>query len=215
MDLTRLIEPRCDLPRLSEKLDELGSAARVWAVHGWTRKHMTSLWYASQGFHPLDLEHFVPAGVPPLAEVVHEGKNSMAMATIFEKRFCRPAGAEGPLLVGYNEQPLAAFSGPGYFVARPGEAGEVELDYTVRPPEKAPAWPPIRPNTSRLGRWVYAGLVDVMRGVSSHVAVGRVRKDRRWLDKWFVLVRCDPTAPPAEPAADLPAGGRAERRASA
>jgi hypothetical protein len=192
MDLTRLIEPRCDLPRLSQTLDELGHFGRVWAVHGWTRKHMTSLWYASQGFRAIGLEHFVPPEVDPLVEVIHEGKNSMAAATIFEKRFCRPGQAEG--LVGYNEQSLSAFSGPGYYVARPGEPGEVELDYTVRPRAAPPAWPPVVPNTSRFGRWVYAGLIDVMRGLSSHVAVGRVRKDRRWLDKWFVLVRCDPGA---------------------
>jgi hypothetical protein len=44
-------------------------------------------------------------------------------------------------------------------------------------------------------------MVDVMRGISSHVSIGRARKKNGWMDAWFVLVREDPSpaaeAPPA------------------
>jgi hypothetical protein len=31
-----------------------------------------------------------------------------------------------------------------------------------------------------------------MRGLSSHVTIGRAKRKGRWLDNWFVLVREDP-----------------------
>jgi hypothetical protein len=64
------------------------------------------------------------------------------------------------------------------------------------PKEKPDAWPPIIDNTAKLGRFVYFGMVDVMRGVSSHVSIGRAKKKVVWMDAWFVLVREDPK--PAE-----------------
>ncbi len=55
-----------------------------------------------------------------------------------------------------------------------------------------PTWPEIVPNSARLGRFVYYGMVDVMRGISTHVSIGRARKKSGWMDAWFVLVREDP-----------------------
>ena len=153
---------------------------------------MATLWDAAKGFRPLTLEAFVPPSFPPHVEVVHHGKNSLPAATHFQKCFCRPK-AGGELLIGLNRQTLSPFTGPGYFVAHPAsESGEVDIDYTVEPKERPDAWPPVVPSSSRLGVFVYHGTIDVMRGVSTHVTIGRAKRKDRFLDAWFVLVREDP-----------------------
>jgi hypothetical protein len=200
MDLRNLIEPHLDLPQLSRVLDELGTEGRVWAVRQWHRHHQEILWEAAKGFRAVTLDDFVPPGVEPLVPVIHWGQNSLPMHTHFQKRMAKlPEPADGATpengarLVGYNEQTLAAFSGPGYFMVHPStESGEVDVDYTMAPQTKPASWPPIAPNSSRLGPFIYAGMVDVMRGLSSHVTIGRARKKHGWMDNWFVLVREDP-----------------------
>jgi hypothetical protein len=100
------------------------------------------------------------------------------------------------MLLGYNFQSLSPITGPGYYVAHPSaEAGEVDIDYTMVPKERPSSWPDILPNSSRFGRFVYYGMVDVMRGISSHVSIGRAKKKDGWMDAWFVLVREDPQLP--------------------
>ena len=203
MELRNLISPNLDVPRLSKVLDELGHPGRLWSVHHWTRGDMATLWEGTSGGHPITLNDFVPASVEPLIEVIHHGKNSLPTHNFFQKRFCKPKDPEAKeMLVGYNYQSWAAVTGPGYFVAHPsadaGEgssAGAVEIDYTMIPNEKPEAWPRIQPNSARLGRFVYDGMVDVMRRVSSHVSIGRARKKHGWMDAWFVLVREDPQPP--------------------
>jgi hypothetical protein len=195
MQLRNLIDNHLDLPRLSKDLDEIGHFARVWSVNQWTGADMARVWEAAKGFRAIDLNDFVPPSTAPLVQVVHEGKNSLPAFTIFQKRFCRPAASAADCLVGYNHQAFSAVTGPGYYVAHPSvEAGEVEIDYTMVPKEKPDDWPPIIGNDARLGRFVYQGLVDVVRGISSHVTIGRVKKGN-WLDSWFVLVREDAPAP--------------------
>ncbi len=190
MDLRSLIETHLDLPRLSKDLSEIGHSACVWSVRQWTRADMAALWAAAGGFRAVDLNDFVPASTPPLVEVIHGGQNSLPGFTRFQKRFCRPRDAASGTHFGYNHQSLSAFTGPGYFVVRrSSDAGEVEIDYTAVPNEKPDAWPPILPNQARLGRFVYAGMVDVVRGLSPSVSIGRARKQGRWMDAWFVLVR--------------------------
>ena len=44
---------------------------------------------------------------------------------------------------------------------------------------------------ARLGRFVYAGMIDIMRGVSTHVTIGRALKGGKFMDAWFVLCRED------------------------
>jgi hypothetical protein len=77
----------------------------------------------------------------------------------------------------------------------------VDIDYTMapQPQDKPDTWPEIVPNSERLGRFVYEGMVDVMRGISSHVSIGRARRKEAWMDAWFLLVREDPQ-PDAQPA---------------
>ena len=83
----------------------------------------------------------------------------------------------------------------GAIEPRMAPVGEMDFDYTMLPKEKPPAWPDIVPNRRRLGRFVYEGMVDVMRGISPHVSIGRVKKKGNFYDTWFVLVRYE--APPA------------------
>jgi len=201
MDLRNLIVTRVDIARLSKDLDELGHPGRLWAVHQWTPSDMAKLWDAAHGFRPITLDDFVPSSVEPLVEVIHHGKNSLGAFQFFEKRFCRPKEApkdgEPPHLFGLNRQSISPATGPGYFVAHPaaGEGaagGEVDIDYTMLAKEKVPSWPPIEPAGARLGRFIYQGTVDVMRGISSHVTIGRARRKRGWMNAWFVLVREDP-----------------------
>ncbi len=190
MELKNLIETHLNLPRLSKDLDELGAPGRLWSVAQWTRADLAILWEASKGFRPLTLDDLVPPSAGP-AEVVHEGKNSLPFFSRFRKHFFRPAAdAEPQELVGYNDQSTSVFTGPGYYVARASaEAGEIDFDYTKTPSAKVDAWPPLAPSTARLGRFVYGGAIDVVRGISSHVSIGRVRKNGRDEDVWFVLVR--------------------------
>jgi hypothetical protein len=195
MDLRNLIEPEPDLPRLAKVLDELGHPARLWAIYQWSRSLQAKLYEAAKGFKPVTLDDYVPQGTGELVEVIHHGKNTLPLHTHFQKRFCKPKDeAVKESLYGFNFQSLSGFTGPGYFVAHPSsESGEVDIDYTMIPKEKPDAWPSILPNEAKLGRFVYAGMVDVMRGISTHVSIGRARKKNGWMDAWFVLVREDPT----------------------
>jgi hypothetical protein len=196
MELKNLIDVHLDLPRLSKDLDELGHDARVWATRHWGRGTQARLWEAAKGFRPVTLDDYVPSGTPPLTQVITWGMNTLPAHNHFQKRFCRPNDPEAKdRLVGFNFQSLASITGPGYYVAHPApDAGEVDIDYTMAPAatDKAPEWPPFLPNSARLGRFVYYGMVDVMRGVSSHVSIGRAKKAAGWMDAWFVLVRQDP-----------------------
>jgi hypothetical protein len=197
MDLSVLLDP-LDLPRLATVLDELGHLGRVDTIHGWDRDTMARLYEAAQGFRKVTLDDYVPPSAAPLAEVIHHGKNSLPAFTHFQKRFCKPpedkAHVDGKaVLFGYNHQAMTPFTGPGYYVSYV-EGDEVFIDYTKIPPAKPDTWPPIAPNEARLGRFVYAGMIDIMRGISSHVSIGRAKKKGEMMDAWFVLCRQDPDA---------------------
>jgi hypothetical protein len=197
MELKNLIEVHLDLPRLGKDLDEIGTPARLWAVSQWSRSVQATLWEAAKGFRPVTLDDYVPPGTEPHVEVIHHGRNTLPAFNHFQKRFARPKDPDTKDLVGFNYQSLSGLTGPGYYVAHPSsEPGEVDIDYTMSPREKPDAWPPIASNRARLGRFVYGGMVDVMRGLSTHVSIGRARKKSDWLDTWFILVRQDPIAGP-------------------
>jgi hypothetical protein len=128
-----------------------------------------------------------------MTEVIHHGKNSLAMFTHFQKRFCRPDEGPEDQLWGYNHQAMQPVTGPGYFVAHPWTEGGVVIDYTMIPPKHPEGWPAILPNDAKLSRFIYNGTKDVMRRVSQHVTVGRAQRGDTVMDNWFVLVREDPT----------------------
>lgn len=189
-----------DLKRLQEVLDGLGHVGRLAMVRSWGKDVQSRLFEAAKGHKPLTLDDFVPSSVDPLVEVIHHGKNTLPAFTHFQKRFCRPAAVEGKdspaELWGYNHQTLAPITGPGYYVShlpegRADSEGEVDIDYLKIPPSKPGSWPEIKPNEAGLSRLVYAGMVDVMRGVSNHVSIGRAMKGGKYMDAWFVLCRED------------------------
>ena len=210
MDLSVLLDP-LDLPRLTQVLDELGHLGRLDTVRGWDGDTMAKLYEALKGYKPLTLEYFVPPDVPPLTEVIHHGKNSLPAFTHFQKRFCRPAEGEAAngegvskhVLWGYNQNPpfIMWFAGAGYYVAHDWEPGEIAVDYTLVPPAKPAAWPDaVVKNERGIGpRAVYGNMVDIMRGLSKNVSIGRAKRCKehgkpessQWMDAWFVLCRED------------------------
>jgi hypothetical protein len=201
MDLSVLMDP-LDLPRLAQVLNELGHPGRLDTVRGWDGDTMAKLYEAMKGYLPVTLETFVPPGVPPLTEVIHHGKNSLPAFTHFQKRFCKPEDRKDELW-GYNENPALVlwFAGAGYYVAHGWDPGEIAIDYTMVPPGKVPAWPgPLEKNERGLGpRAVYGNMIDIMRGLSNHVSIGRAKRLKKpgkpesaeWMDAWFVLCRED------------------------
>lgn len=198
MDVGVLLEPEVRFDELAKVLDSLGFEGRLHTVRGWDKSTQARLFEAAAGKHPLSPEHFVPAGTPQGTSVRHHGKNTLPLFTHFEKRFAKLENT----IVGYNHQDLgvlspaqnaAWISGPGYFTVREGDgAGEIAIDYTQLPKQRVDGWPAILPNEARLGRFIYAGMVDHMRGISDTVSIGRAAKGGKMMDAWFVLVREDP-----------------------
>jgi len=194
MDVSVLLEPTIDLTRLAEVLDGLGHEGRVHTIRTWTKKRQAELFEAAKGKMPLDLDFLVPASVGPLVEVIHEGQNTLPMFNHFQKRFAKLEG-EDFAIGGYNHQTMSPLTGPGYFVVKKGEGeheGELAIDYTKLPKSKPASWPEIKPNEGGLGALVYGGMVDYLRGISTHVSIGRAYKGKA-MDAWFALVRKDPS----------------------
>ena len=203
MDLSVLLDP-LDLPRLATVLDELGHLGRVDTVRGWDGDTMATLYEALKGYMPLTLDYFVPPEVAPLTEVIHHGKNSLPAFTSFQKRFCKPEGEHPGVLWGYNQNPdfVLWFAGAGYYVARGWDPGEIAIDYTQVPPGRGvTTWPDqVLKNERGFGpRAVYGNMIDIMRGLSKHVSIGRAKRVKQpgkpesaeWMDAWFVLCRED------------------------
>lgn len=195
MDLTVLLEPKLDLPRLAAVLDGMGHEGRMHTVRGWGLGRQAELFEATKGFKPLTLDHYVPSSVPALTEVIHHGRNTLPLFNNFQKRFCRPGddadSADGAVLYGYNEGSTRGLTGPGYYVASEKD-GVLVIDYRKTPKHKVvPTWPEIIPNSKKLGFLVYEGMVDYMHGISDHVSIGRAEKGGKMIDAYFVLVRED------------------------
>src|SRR5262245_41151630 len=170
----------------------MDSDSRLSTLMSIKPREQRALWALCEG-RLIGTEHFVPASLDPLVEVIHHGKNSLPAHNFFQKRFARADDGSADLY-GYNHQTLAFFTGPGYFVAHSTEAEAnaptpYVIDYTRIPPHKPASWPEIVPNEARLGRFVYAGMKDYMRRVSEHVSIGRAFKGGKWMNAWFVLCR--------------------------
>lgn len=194
MYLSLFFDPTLDLERLRTTLDTCGTWARRNAVRGLDKAKMAALFEACAGADALTLDDIVPT-TDALIEVIHSGKNSLPMFNRFEKRFCRPDGDDPAAeLWGYNHQSMSAFTGPGYFVATADDKGEIVIDYTRQPPRKPASWPEIIPNSERLGRFVWGGMVDRLRRVTPQVTIGRAYRYGKATDDYFALYREDPPA---------------------
>jgi hypothetical protein len=178
-------------PEIARQLDGMREETRIATVVGLRRRQLAPLFEAAAANEPLLLTDLVPADVPPLTEVIHEGKNSLPLCTRFQKRLCRPPASEvmAGELWGYNEQAFRTATGPGYFVLHATATGELVVDYTRLPPGKPAAWPDILPNSARLSRFIYYQTTDLLRRVSKHVVIGRAYRKGRPFDAWFALVR--------------------------
>jgi hypothetical protein len=183
------VEPRA----IARLLDGLTSSERVEAVRSLGRFEQARLYEAVAGSLPLGLADLVPPQTGDEVAVRHYGRNTLPAFTRFEKRFCRPRGADPSKpgeLWGYNHQAVARLTGPGYFVAAPDPSRpEVLIDYTRLPGGRAEGWPEIHPNDRGLARLVYGFLVDRLRRVSEHVTIGSAARRGRDLGSWFVLCR--------------------------
>jgi hypothetical protein len=182
-----------DIADVGRRLDQLAPAVRLAAVRSLGGRAQAELYDAAKGVRKLRLEDLVPSTVEPLQEVVHEGKNSLPAFTQFAKVFCRPRNGDARELWGYNRNPrlVEKAVGPGYYVAYEGPGDEVLVDYTRLPKGKLPDWPEIISNEERLSRFVYSGMIDALRGVSTHVSIGRAIRHGKTADNWFVLCRQD------------------------
>ena len=189
--------PSLDLTAIAAAFDAMPAAERVAAATAMTARQQARLFDAAKGFRPLALTDLVPPGVPAMTGVAHEGINSLYLFRRFAKVFYRP---DDPALAakelwGFNRSIglVTTTVGPGYYVAYDLGGGEVLVDYTRLPARPPPGEPRILSNSSRLSFFVYNNTTDVLRGVSTHVSIGRAARGKRILDNWFALCRTDPT----------------------
>lgn len=194
--LSLLREQRITPASVAKAFDSMTHAQRVAAIRATGRREQSRLWTAVDGFAPLSLLDIVPASTPTNQQVRHYGKNSLPLFREFEKRFVRPEGqdaAHPTELHGYNFQASAvatSFSGPGYFIAvDEPKRSEVKVDYYRVPQSHPEGWPSIRSNERGGARLVYGFMVDTLRKVSEHVAIGRANKHGKDMSAWFIVCR--------------------------
>lgn len=179
-------------------LDALVGGDRVLAVRGLGPATQRALWELVDGFAEMTLADLVPRTTPPYEPVIHYGRNTLPMFTMFEKRFYRMG--DGSSVGGANFQTLSPLTGPGYFVARKDdERPEVLIDYTCLPKDKPADFPEIRGNESGIARLVYGSMVDAVRRVSDHVSIGAALRDGKMIGAYFVLCREQVLAQAATP----------------
>ena len=189
-NFTALVESRAPVERIASYLDALAPEQRLIEVRELPGAAQAALFDLAKG-RGCTIDEDFSAGAGDLVPVVHEGRNSLALFQLFEKRFARLPGNEAAC-VGYNEQAMRTFTGPGYFTAREDEldgARTVVIDYKALPTQSVAGWPEILPNTARLSRFIYNGTEDWMWRVSRHVTIGRARRASGWMNNWFVLCR--------------------------
>ncbi|MBW2267885.1 MAG: hypothetical protein JRH16_04880 [Deltaproteobacteria bacterium] len=193
-DLKGLLGESSVVPtRIESLLDALAHDERVSAIRSLGRAAQRRLYASVDGYRPVSLHDLVPPHISAGDTVRHFGRNTLPAFTHFEKRFCRPEGADAENpdeLWGFNFQTLQPVTGPGYFVACPApERPEVWVDYRRIPDAQPAGWPELRRNEVGLSRFVFGHMVDTLRGVSQHVTVGSAARKGRDIGSWFILCR--------------------------
>lgn len=187
--LADAIREKVSVDEIAKTLDAMSHAERVAQMGPVGGKLQGALYEMAHG-RTTELSYFVPDGCVN-TEIIHEGRNFAPAFNRFQKRFARI----GDEITGYNEQTFKLFTGPGYFVGEvldnPEGLKQFAINYTKTPTQKMPGWPKILPAAARLGRFVYGGAHDWMWGISSHMSIGRVHKQGKWHDMWFILTRED------------------------
>lgn len=184
--LAGLIQEGADAAALAAYLDGLDPQARVDDVQRVPGKLMPALWERCAG-RRLTLQDMVPEGTPTGQQVIFAGRNDLLMFRLFEKRFARTSDGA---VIGYNEQTMRAFTGPGFFTVLPaGE--EIVIDYTQVPEAKdvPEIWPAVKPNARGLSHFVYKDMQDYCRRVSRDVVIGHATKHGESIGHYFVLAR--------------------------
>lgn len=198
MKLQEMIaSPQASIAEIGAWLDGLPHAERLEQAMSLGRADQARLFELADA-RAITLEHFVPAGVAPLKEVIHHGRNTLPLFRRFQKRFCRPQDGSARAF-GYNEGSTRALIGPGYFVTVPTagnpaweERGAVVVDYFQVPDGAVvDGWPRVVPNNRGLQVFVYNKTRDFMRRVSSHVSIGTAYRGEKAMGAWFVLCRED------------------------
>ncbi len=200
MNLAALVAaPFGNHAKIADYLDGLDHGQRVSETRSLGRSLQRRLWEKAADCAPLTFDDFVPSSVGPLREVIHEGRNTLPLPTVFrnfQKRFCRPDD-RSDCLYGYNEGATRPLLGPGFFVLIPtaGTApwetrGAIVVDYYQVPQGKVVSgWPKVKANNEGLQVLVYNGTRDFMRRVSTTVTIGAAYKGENPLDHYFTLVR--------------------------
>ena len=195
-ELRALIHAKPSNPQaIASLLDRLAQSDRIAATRALGALDQKKLWHVVDGFRSVTLADLVPPSTPAMTPVVHHGKNSMPMFTLFEKRFYRPIGQDPDApseLAGANFQTISFLTGPGYYVVTPhlgSTRAEVDVDYRRVPSSKPEGWPAIVTNESGRSRLVYGFMVDTLRRVSEHVTIGSAARHGKPISAYFVLCR--------------------------
>ncbi len=167
---------------LRAELDAAGSEERVDWIRSLSSKEQAILFAHAEGGVSVSDYHGEAGEV-----IINEGCNNLPAFKTFQKRVC----AHGNVVQGYNENNIRWLIGPGHFLVRPSEdvEGEVWFDYYFEATDAPEAFPVPSSNKRGLSYLVYANMIDVMRGVSEHVSVGRAIKNGKETGNYFVLCR--------------------------
>lgn len=154
--------------------DEFDLPTRVAAVRGIGAAEQAKLFKLAAEAPPATLDFILPRDLPSTHQVIWRGRNAAPAFWRMGKSFSwSPDGQE---LWGWNtDNPWGALIGPGYFVctlAPTQRPGELMVDYRRHPSAPLSNWPPLVPSSARLGRLIYAGMVDYLRPVGRNVLIG-------------------------------------------
>ena len=177
------------LAEVTEHLDKLSKADRISQSVAINKAQQMKLWDIADNSQTLKLDYLLPNSAKPLDPFPFECKNSLPLATRFQKVFYFDSKRE---ICGYNNQSLMWFTGPGYYMVHmnPKCDKEIQVDYTLHPTEKPESWPPIKSNMAFPSRFIYGGTKDNLRWVSKDVVIGRAFKmGEKAMPNWFVLCR--------------------------